>query len=72
MTDVEYEERTDSVRNFMKLNKMGKYKEKTEEVIEEREEQIDHKALSMKIGDRCMVEIVDGGMKKLGTVQFIG
>lgn len=58
----------DSVRQFLQRNKLGKYTEKPDvELYDFKKE-----AESIKVGDRCEVEVVEGGMKRRGTVRFCG
>eukprot|EP00127_Corallochytrium_limacisporum_P006564 Clim_evm36s230 gene=Clim_evmTU36s230 len=74
MADEEYDQKSDSVRNWMRTNKLGKYSE-SPEAIEERKKKEDlqgfEEAQVMKLGDRCEVR-VDGQMARRGTIRFVG
>ena len=64
----------DSVRSFLKKNKLGKFSEgaqSAEERAKQKELAEEERSKSMKIGDRCEVE-VPKQPKKLGTVLYIG
>ena len=75
MPDDAYEKRQDSVRSFLKQNKLGKFN--PEEVIAkeqiERERKLeDEEALQrIKVGSRCQVT-VPGQMVRLGEVKYLG
>ena len=56
------------MRQFLLRNKLGKYSEKPDvELYDFKAE-----AEGIKVGNRCEVEVVDGGMKRRGTVMFCG
>ncbi|XP_055371354.1 tubulin-folding cofactor B [Condylostylus longicornis] len=75
LTDQQYEQREDSLKNFLKKNKMGKYNEEEMKKIEEKKKQAAEeeklKAESCKIGSRCKVQ-VKGKPTRLGTVMYNG
>lgn len=74
----EYEKRADSVRAFKERNKLGRFKEispeeqqRLDEEKRLKEEQDKAKVESMKIGDRCEVQVA-GQPKRRGCVQYAG
>lgn len=74
LKNEEYDKKTDSVRNFLKQNKMGKYSEGAklaEEKAIEKELQEEQIAKAMKIGDRCEV-CVPKQPKRRGAVMYKG
>ncbi|KAI8804508.1 tubulin folding cofactor B [Cladochytrium replicatum] len=70
LKDEEYEKRSESLRQFLKKNKLGKFSD-AKETPEEEEEEGKEDAQSMKVGDRCQVE-TEGEMLKRGVVRFVG
>lgn len=74
MSDEAYNEKQDSVRNFMMKNKVGKFSEeaKNKEEIEKKKELEEfEKAKLFKIGDRCET-VVPKQPRRRGSVQYIG
>lgn len=74
LTDKQYEQRRNTVREYLKSNRLGKYNEEEMKAIEERkkEEELEQekKAESINIGDRCLVTAK--GPRRLGTVRYKG
>ncbi|KAJ3304184.1 hypothetical protein HDV03_003037 [Kappamyces sp. JEL0829] len=67
MADEEYDKRSDSVRAFKKLHKLGRFAPK-EESYDWAEE-----AAAIKPGDRCLVAKEGGeGLEKRASVMFVG
>jgi tubulin-folding cofactor B len=65
MQDEEYDKRTDSVRHFKRMHKLGRFQDQDPL----KEDEFEKEATSLQIGDRC---ILTGDDDKRGTVQFIG
>lgn len=65
----------DSVRSFLKKNKMGKFnEEETAQKAEEQQRKLEEERLaseSIKVGSRCEVRAV-GQPNKRGTVLYVG
>lgn len=74
LTDKQYEQRRNTVRDYLKSNRLGKYNEEEMKAIEERkkEEQLEQekKAAGINIGDRCLVTAK--GPRRLGTIRYKG
>lgn len=74
LTQKQYDERRNTVRDYLKTRRLGKYNEEEMKAIEERkkEEQLEQekKAEAMNIGDRCMV--TTKGPRRIGTVRYKG
>lgn len=75
LTEDQYTKKQDTVRNFLKTNKLGKYDdaemqrlEAQKKAAQEKEEQ---QAKQIEIGKRCMVT-TSGQPTRLGTVMFNG
>ncbi|KAG7483932.1 hypothetical protein MATL_G00043590 [Megalops atlanticus] len=70
-----YEKRTDSVRAFMKKQKVGRFNEKEmaqrEAEQAQREAEENAAAAAIAVGSRCKVH-VPGQPTKLGTVMYVG
>lgn len=68
MADEEYDKRQDSVREFKRRHRLGRFAPK--------EDAYDYKleAESINVGDRCLVvrEDIDGGLEKRASVAFVG
>ncbi|XP_055684124.1 tubulin-folding cofactor B [Lutzomyia longipalpis] len=75
LTDQQYSERTDTVRSFLKSNKLGKYDEEEMKRLEEKKREAaareDRLAREIMVGARCQVT-VSGQPRRLGTVMFNG
>lgn len=74
LTQKQYDERRNTVRDYLKSRNLGKYNEEEMKAIEERkkEEQLEqeNKAEAINIGDRCMV--TTKGPRRIGTVRYKG
>lgn len=74
LTDKQYDQRRNTVRDYLKTNRLGKYNEEEMKVIEDRKklEQIEQekKVALINIGDRCLVTAK--GPRRLGTVRYKG
>lgn len=75
LTDTQYEQKQDSVRSFLKKNRLGKYNEEEMKQIEEKRKQAaeeeQRRADSITVGSRCKVQ-VKGNPTRLGTVMYKG
>uniref|UniRef100_A0A672N439 Ubiquitin-like domain-containing protein n=1 Tax=Sinocyclocheilus grahami TaxID=75366 RepID=A0A672N439_SINGR len=75
ISDEAYEKRADSIRNFKKNMKLGRFNEenraKQEEALAKKEEEEKVAAEDIAVGNRCKVQ-VPGQPTKIGTVMFVG
>ncbi|KAH8389263.1 hypothetical protein KR200_007068 [Drosophila serrata] len=75
LTKDQYEQRTDSVRNYLKQNRLGKYNEEEMQQAEEKRrlqaEEIQKRAELCVIGARCEVT-VPGNPTRRGTIRYNG
>ncbi|TMS07027.1 tubulin-folding cofactor B [Larimichthys crocea] len=75
LPDEEYNKRTDTVRSFMKKNRLCHYNEeevaKKKAEVAAREEEQKAAANAISVGNRCKVQ-VPGQPSKLGTVMYVG
>lgn len=75
LTSQQYENRQDSVRSFLKLNKMGKYNEEEMREIEKKREEAAQRdierAQKITIGSRCKVTSTNQPTR-IGTVMYNG
>ncbi|XP_072551809.1 tubulin-folding cofactor B [Salminus brasiliensis] len=75
ISDDAYEKRADSVRNFKKNMKLGRFNEedmaKREEAFVQKEEEEKAALASITVGKRCQVQVA-GQPTKIGTVMFVG
>ncbi len=75
LTDNQYENREDSLRNFLKKNALGKYNEEEMKAIEQKRREAAEreleKARSITTGSRCRVTTT-GNPTRLGTVMYNG
>lgn len=75
LTDQQYETRNDSVRSFLKRNRLGKYNEEEMKELEKKELEKKQRELErfekINIGDRCKV-MTSGQPTRLGCVMFKG
>lgn len=73
LSDRQYEERRNTVRDYLKTNRFGKYNEEEMKELEEqkKQEHLDQvkKAESINIGDRCATT---AGARRVGTVRYKG
>lgn len=73
LSDRQYEERRNTVRDYLKTNRFGKYNEEEMKELEEqkKQEHLDQvkKAESINIGDRC---VTTAGARRVGTVRYKG
>jgi tubulin-folding cofactor B len=67
ISEKDYEKRQDTVRNFLKQNKLGKFSEKEAVTSERLYSEYQGK---IKVGDRCLVTL--DTFPKRGTVQYFG
>lgn len=74
LTETQYEQKRNTVRDYLKSNKLGKYNAEEMAAIEERkkqdEEEQQRKADSINIGDRCLVTAK--GPRRIGCVKYKG
>ncbi|EDW01875.1 tubulin-folding cofactor B [Drosophila grimshawi] len=75
LTKDQYEQRNDSVRNFLKQNRLGKYNEEEMQQMEakrrEHAEELLNRAELCTVGSRCEVT-VPGNPTRRGTVMYNG
>jgi len=74
ISNEEYDKKQDSVRNFMKRNKMGKFSDQAkqdEEKAKEKELKEEELAKTFKVGDRCETT-VPKQPKRRGAIMYIG
>ncbi|KAI7802748.1 tubulin-folding cofactor B [Triplophysa rosa] len=75
ISDDAYEKRTDSVRNFKKNMKLGRFNEENvamqEEILAKKEEEEKAAAEAIAVGNRCKIQIA-GQPTKIGTVMYVG
>jgi tubulin-specific chaperone B len=75
LTDKQYENRSDSVRSFLKRNKLGKYNEEEMKELEtkrqEAEQREQERYNKINIGDRCKVT-TSGQPTRIGCVMYKG
>lgn len=74
ISDDQYDKRADSVRSFLKRNKLGKFEEnQAKKETEQEQKEASEKALAeaITVGARCEVA-VPGQPKKWGIVMFVG
>lgn len=75
LTDKQYESRSDSVRSFLKKNRLGKYNEEEMKEIEikrqEAEQREQERYNKINIGDRCKVT-TSGQPTRIGCVMYKG
>ncbi|XP_056621465.1 tubulin-folding cofactor B [Triplophysa dalaica] len=75
ISDDAYEKRSDSVRNFKKNMKLGRFNEENmalqEETLAKKEEEEKAAAEAIAIGNRCKIQIA-GQPTKIGTVMYVG
>jgi len=76
LTPEQYENRTDSVRAYLKRNKLGKYNEEEMAALRDQKNAAEKAekdaADKIKINDRCEVTVLGSLAKRRGTVQFVG
>ncbi|XP_076846524.1 tubulin-folding cofactor B [Brachyhypopomus gauderio] len=75
ISDDAYEKRADSLRNFKKNMKVGRFNEenvaKHEESVAQKEEEEKAALALITVGRRCQVQVA-GQPTKIGTVMFVG
>eukprot|EP00794_Sanderia_malayensis_P020457 gene20457-22473_t len=74
LKNEEYDKKQDTVRNFLRKNKMGKFSDEAQNADERARQKELHEeelAKSMKIGNRCEI-CVPKQPKRRGTVMYIG
>lgn len=75
LTDQQYENRGDSVRSFLKRNRLGKYNEEEMKEIEKKRLEAEQRDLerfnSINVGDRCKV-LTSGQPTRIGCVMYKG
>lgn len=74
LTEKQYDQKRNTVRDYLKQNKLGKFNAEEMKELEERKKQEEleqtEKAKLINIGDRCMVTAK--GPRRLGTVRYVG
>ncbi|XP_030622492.1 tubulin-folding cofactor B [Chanos chanos] len=75
LSDEAYEKRADSLRNFKKNMKLGRFNEenaaKREETLAIKEAEEKAAAEAITVGSRCKVQVT-GQPTKIGTVMYVG
>ncbi|KAB7504958.1 Tubulin-folding cofactor B, partial [Armadillidium nasatum] len=75
LSEDEYEKKSDTVRNFLLKNKLGKFNEEEQARLqkekEEAERKEEEKAKTITVGDRCEAR-VQGEPTRRGEVMFVG
>ncbi|XP_017865032.1 PREDICTED: tubulin-folding cofactor B [Drosophila arizonae] len=75
LSNDQYEQRSDSVRSFLKQNRLGKYNEEERQQMEikrrEQAAEIQRRADLCVVGSRCQVS-VSGNPTRRGTVMYNG
>ncbi|MCJ8733542.1 hypothetical protein PDJAM_G00224750 [Pangasius djambal] len=75
ISDDAYDKRADSLRNFKKNMKIGRFNEenmaKREEALSQKEEEEKAALALITVGKRCQVQVA-GQPTKIGTVMFVG
>ncbi len=69
ISQKEYESKSDTVREFKRLNKLGRFKDVTTKEEEEKQEEGKGDLEGKQLGDRCMTH---GDGEKRGTVRYMG
>eukprot|EP00124_Ichthyophonus_hoferi_P003233 Ihof_evm6s269 gene=Ihof_evmTU6s269 len=69
LTDAEYDKRTDTVRDFKRRMKLGRFGE--EEAGASASATSEEQVPQMNVGQRCLVTVL-GLPPRLGTVRFVG
>ncbi|KAF9165474.1 hypothetical protein DFQ26_009927 [Actinomortierella ambigua] len=74
ISQEEYEKRTDSVLAFKQRNKLGRFADaaSTSSASSDKDQLYDEAAQTMKVGDRCEVDLGGDSMKRRGTIKFLG
>ncbi|KAI3644635.1 hypothetical protein MP228_010799 [Amoeboaphelidium protococcarum] len=69
LDDAEYDKRTDSVRNFMRVNKLGKHSDQKNFTASD-----DHSSETFNgnVDDRCQVQLTEDGLKRKGYIRYVG
>lgn len=74
ISDKQYDQKQNTVRDYLKRNRLGKYNEEEMKELEQKklEEQLEQekKADGINLGDRCLV--MAKGPRRLGTVRYKG
>lgn len=74
LSEKQYDQKRNTVRDYLKTNKLGKYNEAEMKAIEEQKKQDEleqqKRAESINIGDRCLVTAK--GPRRIGTVRYKG
>lgn len=74
LSDKQYDQRRNTVRDYLKSNQLGKYNEADLKALEERKKQeeleMERKADAINIGDRC--QVTAKGPRRIGTVRYKG
>ncbi|KAI3635686.1 hypothetical protein MIR68_006324 [Amoeboaphelidium protococcarum] len=70
LDDAEYEKRTDSVRNFMRVNKLGKHSDQRNSSASD--DHSNYESFHGHVGDRCQVQLTEDGLKRNGYIRYVG
>jgi len=74
LPEEEYEKRSDSVLAFKKRNNLGRFNDAVSDssATSLQNRSFEEAAKSIKLGDRCEVDVGGDILKRRGTVRFIG
>ncbi|KAI9319494.1 CAP Gly-rich domain-containing protein [Dichotomocladium elegans] len=73
LTDEEYRKRNDTVRAFKERNKLGRFSDEAVQQMAELEQKMQAAFETMKVGDRCEVQLgTESEIKRRGTIKFLG
>lgn len=74
LSEKQYDQKRNTVRDYLKQNKLGKYNAEEMKQIEERKKEEEQEQLEkanlINIGDRCLVTAK--GPRRIGTVRYKG
>lgn len=74
LNEKQYDQKRNTVREYLKTNKLGKYNKEEMEALEKRKEaeqlEMQKRADAINIGDRCLVSAK--GPRRLGCVKYKG
>lgn len=74
LTANQYDQKRNTVREYLKMNRLGKYNEEEMKALKEKQEEerleMEKRAATINIGDRCLVTAK--GPRRLGCVKYKG
>ncbi|KAJ2452255.1 hypothetical protein EV183_003044 [Coemansia sp. RSA 2336] len=72
MADDEYDAKQNTVRAFKRRHNMGRFADNKSAMSIDDDDEFEEEARKIKEGMRCQVSFQQTGMKRLGTVRFVG